>query len=229
MTKLPLIAILGLVACNDTSAMDAAKAIKLITQQNEGKCVYVSFTPSDIRFNTNSRIYDTKNSKIIINPLLDGFSIPYEGADKDELKQLAALEEEGLVKKVADYINPGDDGAYVSDIENAPLELLTESKKGYQYQLTKLGKSYITSELGSSLPKVCIGYRKVDQLIIGESAELPGSYIASYNIKIVNRPNWVKSPNVQEAFPNLMLSIAEVEQANNEITIVKKGNNWEIE
>lgn len=224
--KCLILSFLFLAGCDNS--FNKEKAIKIINLENEDKCIYVSFTAQDIRFNTSSRIYDTVTKTIMISTILDSFSISEGNIDPTDFKQLIALEEEGLIKKVADHVNLTIDGKYVTDVESSNISPFIETKKGAQYQLTKLGRSYFSSVMGDSLPKVCIGYAKVDNLIINDVIEEEGKYNVSYNIKITDRPNWLKSPNVQEAIPSLEEAIAKLEQNNITTDIIKENNNYKI-
>lgn len=98
---------------------------------------------------------------------------------------------------------------------------------GREYALTEEGKTYLKSP---GRPDFCTGHYKVDEVVdFTEPGDAMGMKITqvNYTFSPANVPEWVKSEEVRQVFPDLNRSLAEKQKKR--VTLVLKNDGWSAE
>lgn len=226
-----LLSLLVVAGCNPK--FDEKKAAALVNEKIGSGCFFVTLNdPTDITFNTITRIYNKENKQISESPTRNVISLAKGPHYEKQHHQLTALESVGLVDKSERHINPNKAGGFLSDIQGAPSNMAPTAKTpGTQYKLTKIGEGYIREEAGSHKLTICTGYLRVNQIDLpkGENGKLPDRFSASYTITVRDTPNWAGDKTIESNFPALKKAITDKNGSTGTAMFVKTAKGYAIE
>lgn len=226
-----LLSLLVVAGCNPK--FDEKKAAALINEKIGSGCFFITLDdPTDITFNTITRIYNKENKQISEGPTRSIISLAKNPNYEKQHRQLTALESVGLMDKTENHINPNKAGGYLSDIQGAPSNMAPTAKiPGTQYKLTKIGEGYVRSEPNTNKLTFCTGYLRVNTLDLPktENGKLPDRFSASYTITVRDTPNWANDKTVDASFPVIKKAITEKNGSTGTAVFVKTAKGYAIE
>lgn len=228
MFKKTLISLLVVLSGNAMAVELNPAEVKKLLEGDQPGCVSISFAPDDVKFNTATRVYVPELSKIMVNPVLDAFSITKNPDQQKYLAQLNALKEVGLVSLTDKNIYPMINNTYMTVIKNAPAPVETQTEPGYLFELTKKGKEIFIGEIDHTTPMACIGEKDLTIVSVKPNSSIPNSFNVEYIVKIANRPEWLNNNALKQEIPSINAGIAELERTVDVVTMTNRDGIWEV-
>lgn len=226
-----LLGLLVLAGCDQK--FDARKATSLVNEQIGGGCFYTTLTdPTDIRFNTITRIYNKETKEITESETRNFISLNKNPNYEKQHHQLTALESVGLVDRVENHVNTNGKGGFVTDVQGGPSAMTPTAKvAGIQYKLTSIGSGYIRPEPETNNLNICVGYLRVKNITLPteQDGSSPDRISASYTIEVRDTPNWTSDERIQKEFPAIKKAIMDKNDSSGTAIFVKTADGYVIE
>lgn len=212
---------------------DEKRAATLVNEQIGSGCFFTPLTdPTDIRFNTVTRLYDQESKQIIESDTRSFISLVKNPNYDKQHHQLTALEGVGLLDKIASHVNTNGKGGFVTDVQDAPSGTSPTARvTGLQYKLTSIGAGYIKVEPKTNNLNICIGYVRVKNIYLPktEDGKLPDRMSVSYTIEVRDPPNWANDERVKKEFPSIKDAITEKNNSSGTAVFVNTPKGYVIE
>jgi hypothetical protein len=133
--------------------------------------------------------------------------------------QMAALEAAGMAKG-EDVELPG------TFVDGRPVGLKVKVRR---YTMTEAAKPYLHARPGRQ-PRMCLGHKSLDKVLRWADPAKTGDHEETsviYTYKLSGVPDWVKKPQVKEAFPTLGHAVDGEHTQREKMYVKLTPNGWE--